>query len=249
MNNNIVSHLVAGYPTLDESFNVAKGLIDGGGYAIEVQIPFSDPSADGPTIEAACSKSLSQGFKVDMGFELIKRIKEYSPETPVFLMSYASIVVTKGVKAFVQQCKDYGIKGLIIPDLTVGADEGLYAIGRSLDIDIVPVLVTSVPEYRVREILKVSSSQWVYIALRGGITGSYTTITKENLDFLDLVKKSNVKVMAGFGIQSREQVELLDKHVDATVVGSYFVNKTSDLYSKREDISLGIKRAIEFLRA
>ncbi|MGL1894600.1 MAG: tryptophan synthase subunit alpha [Spirochaetaceae bacterium] len=248
MNKQIVSHLIAGFPTLEDSFNVAKGLIDGGGFALEIQIPFSDPSADGPTIEAACCSSLEKGFKVEHGFDLIKRVKEYSPKTPIYIMSYASVIFTKGIEEFVKKAKEYGVKGLIIPDLTVGSDEGLYKIGYKHGVDIVPVLVTSVPKSRVEEILEVNKSEWVYIALRGGITGTYTNITQENLDFLTYVKSKNVKVMAGFGIQSSEQVSLLDKHVDASVVGSYFVKKTKELYDNNLDIIKGIKESIEQLK-
>ena len=247
MKKQIVSHLIAGYPTLDGSFEVAKGLIDGGAYALEIQIPFSDPSADGPTIEAACSVSLKQGFKVDDGFDLITRIKEYSPSTPIYIMSYASILFTKGIDSFVKKSKEYGIAGLIIPDLTVGSDEGLYSIGEKYGVDIVPVLVTSVPKNRVKEILDGSSSSWVYIALRGGITGSYTTITQDNIDYLNFVKEHGRKVMAGFGIQSREQVNILDEHVDASVVGSYFVNRSRKLSDESRDIYLGVKKSIEDL--
>jgi tryptophan synthase alpha chain len=247
MNKQIVSHLIAGYPTLEGSFEIAKGLIDGGAYALEIQIPFSDPSADGPTIEAACSVSLEGGFKVSDGFELVDRIKEYSPETPIYIMSYASILFTCGIESFVKKAKSYGVKGLIIPDLTVGADEGLYAIGEKHNIDIVPVLVTSVPRERVEEILAASISEWVYIALRGGITGTYTTITKENLEYLNFVKDKGVKVMAGFGIQSSEQVSILDDHVDAAVVGSFFVKKSREIYDRDGNLVSGIKAAIESL--
>ncbi len=244
MNKNIVSHLIAGYPTLDESFNIAKGLIDGGGYALEIQIPFSDPCADGPIIEAACQESLLNGFKVDQGFELIKRIKKYCPETLIYTMSYGSVVFTKGIETFVLKAKEVGVKGLIIPDLTVGCDEDLYKIGNEVGIDIVPVLVTSVPKHRVEEIITISEPEWVYIALRSGITGSYTEITQDNLDFLTFVKKHEVKIMAGFGIQSPKQVTLLDKYVDACVVGSYFVKKTKELYNQNNCIYTGIKDSI-----
>lgn len=227
MDRKIVSHLIAGYPTLEDSFQIAKDLIDGGAYALEIQIPFSDPSADGPTIEAACNKALDGGFKVKDGFDLVKRVLEYSPETPVYIMSYASIVFTMGVREFTEKAKSYGVKGLIIPDLTVGSDEGLYTIGEELGVDIVPVFVTSVPKDRVKEILDVNKSEWVYVALRGGITGVYTEITQENLDFLKMVKEYDVKVMAGFGIQSREQIDVLDKHVDASIIGSHFVRNYS----------------------
>lgn len=232
MDRKIVSHLIAGYPTLEDSFTIAKDLIDGGAYALEIQIPFSDPSADGPVIEAACNVALDRGFKVQDGFDLIERVMEYSPKTPIYIMSYASIVFTMGVRNFVEKAKSYSVKGLIIPDLTVGSDEGLYAIGSELGVEIVPVFVTSVPYVRVKEILEVNDSEWVYVALRGGITGVYTEITQDNLNFLNMVKEYDVKVMAGFGIQSREQIDILDNHVDASIVGSHFVRN----YTKVKEI-------------
>lgn len=247
MNKQIVSHLVAGYPTLNDSLEIAKGLIDGGAFALEIQIPFSDPSADGPTIEAACSESLKQGFKVDHGFELIRKIKEYNSNIPLYIMSYASILFTKGIELFVKKSKEYGVQGLIIPDLTVGSDENLYALGLEYGIDIVPVLVTSVPKERILEILKVNRSEWVYIALRGGITGTYTNITNDNLAYINYVKSQGVKVMAGFGIQSKEQVTILDEHVDASVVGSFFVKKSREMHENGDDLRSGIKIGIESL--
>lgn len=243
MNRQIVSHLIAGYPSIEGSFSIAKGLIDGGAHSLEVQIPFSDPSADGPTIEEACSKALSRGFKVEQGFELIKRIKKYNNSIPVFIMSYASIVFTMGVREFVVKSKECGVHGLIIPDLTIGSDEDLYRIGLEEGIEIVPVLVTSIPEKRLNDIMIENNSSWVYIALRGGITGSYTTITNENLDFLDKVRSYGVKIMAGFGIQSKDQIDVLDEHVEASVVGSYFV-KISD---GNENLENKLKEAIKSL--
>lgn len=244
MNRKIVSHLIAGYPTLDGSFEVAKGLIDGGAYALEIQIPFSDPSADGPTIEAACQESLKKGFKVKDGFELVKRVLEYSPETPVYIMSYSSIVYTMGVEAFVVKAKEYGATGLIIPDLTIGSDEGLYSYGKKHGIEIVPVLVPSVPDERLNYILDESKPEWVYIALRAGITGTYTTITDDNLDFLKKVTSRGIKVMAGFGIQSKEQIDVLDPYVEASVIGSFLVRKTNEAINNNESLDKYIKQSI-----
>lgn len=247
MKSKIVAHLIAGYPTLDDSFEVAKGLIEGGAYALEVQIPFSDPSADGPVIEAACVHSLAGGFKVKQGFELVRRIKEYKADMPVYIMSYASIVFTRGVEQFILDAKEAGVCGLIIPDLTVGSDEGLYELGKKHAMDIVPVLVTSVPDDRVDEILCEARSEWSYVALRSGITGQYTEISEDNIQFLQKVKASGIKVMAGFGVSSRKQVELLNSCVDASVAGSYFVRAINGSLEKCEPVFDGVKKAVEAL--
>lgn len=247
MNRQIVSHLVAGYPTVEGSLDVAKGLIDGGAYGLEVQIPFSDPSADGPVIEAACSSVLEAGFKLEQGFELIKNIKEFSPKTPLYIMSYATIVFNYGVENFVKKSKELGVDGLIIPDLIVGADEGLYQYGDVYGVDVIPVLVTSVTEIRIGDILRASHSKWVYIALRGGTTGCYTQIRAESIEFLDRIKTRGVNVMAGFGIQSNIQIQALDDHVDATVIGSFLVKKIKELCRLKADIRSGVKELIEAL--
>ena len=100
----LVTHFIAGYPSLDASFETAKGLIDGGAFALEMQIPFSDPSADGPVIELACRQSLEAGFRVDDGFKLIEKIKQYA-DIPIYIMSYSAIVFNLGVQRFCRACR------------------------------------------------------------------------------------------------------------------------------------------------
>ena len=126
----IVSHFIAGYPNLKFSFETAlRTLAEGGAAYLEMQIPFSDPSADGPVIEGACREALAGGFKVDDAFPLLQRIRKETG-IPVFLMSYGNILFSRGIPSFVKQAKEAGAAGLIIPDLVYGRDEGLYEEGR-----------------------------------------------------------------------------------------------------------------------
>ena len=225
----LVTHFIAGYPDLDASFETAKGLIDGGAYALEMQIPFSDPSADGPVIETACRKSLEAGFRVSDGFKLIEKIRAYS-DVPVYIMSYSAIVFNTGIKAFTDRAVKAGASGLIIPDLTPGNDEGLYAAGREAGIDVIPVIVPSVTDNRLAEIMA-ENPGWVYLALRSGITGSYTDLDEENLGFLDRLKKFDCRIMAGFGIRTPEQVKTLEPHADAAIAGTFIVNRISESWN------------------
>ena len=91
-------------------------LIDGGSTYLEVQFPFSDPTADGTVIQTACSRALEQGFKTEGGFELIARIREHS-DTPVFLMCYANTIFFHGMEAFLDRCHSCDVRGIIVPDL------------------------------------------------------------------------------------------------------------------------------------
>jgi len=219
----LVTHFVAGYPDLESSFEMALGLIEGGAWALELQIPFSDPSADGPVIEEACRTALAAGFRVGDAFRLLERIRQVS-SLPVFLMSYAGIVFNRGVERFVQEALQAGVAGLIIPDLIPGADEGLYREGAIQQMPVVPVLVPGVPEGRLEEILA-EKPEWVYLALRSGITGAPTRLDDTNLGVLDRLKSRGVKVMAGFGIRGFRQVEMLQPHCEAVVAGSALVEE------------------------
>ncbi len=173
MPNRIMAHLVAHYPDEESSLEIARGLADGGAAYLEVQFPFSDPTADGPVIQAACARALAQGFTVSAGFALITRISR-ATSLPVFVMSYANMVFRAGIGEFVRRCRDAGAKGIIVPDLSPGADEGLYAEGARTGIAAVPVIVPTMSSRRL-EAVRAVNPEFLYAALRTGITGASTT--------------------------------------------------------------------------
>ncbi len=229
MSARIMAHMVACYPDYDRAVEIGKALLDAGVAYLEVQFPFSDPTADGPVIQTACTEALESGFSVDEGFRLIGELCDYrdsrfadGARAPVFLMSYASLVFARPMAQFVRDAKSAGVVGLIVPDLPVDSDEGLYALGRSQEIDVIPVVVPSMSERRL-ELLRTVRPRFLYAALRSGITGSYTEIGEENLAFLRRLAPFGAQVLAGFGIRSPEQVALLVPHVHAVIVGSAFV--------------------------
>ena len=246
MDSRIMAHMIAGYPDLAGSLEVARALSGGGAAFLEVQFPFSDPSADGPVIQNACTAALHAGFSVDLGFELIKQIVG-EIEQPIFLMTYGSLVFKRGVERFVEESKKAGVHGLIVPDFMPGYDEGLYEIGRSFDIPIVPVLAPSISEKRLAEILAWRPS-YLYAAIRLGITGSRSELSPEVFVFLNRLKKAKGKVLAGFGIQHRSQVEQLEKHVYSLIVGSALVHTITDAISDGERIYPRLRAQIENLR-
>ncbi len=219
----VMAHLVAGFPDMEESLQVARALFEGGCDCLEVQFPFSDPTADGPWIQKACHSALRAGFRVADGFRLIGEIARLAP-VPVFLMSYASPVIARGVDAFVDEARRAGAVGLIVPDLPVDADEGLYALGRAAGLHVVPVVVPGIREERLR-LVAATGTEYLYAALRAGITGATTRLGEENFDFLRRLARLGRRVIAGFGVNAREQVAALAPHVHAVVVGSAFVRE------------------------
>jgi tryptophan synthase alpha chain len=220
-----MAHMVAFHPDREGSLEVARALIDGGSTYLEVQFPFSDPTADGPLIQTACTQALSRGFRTERGFELIHEIGRYG-EAPVFLMCYANSIYFHGVDAFLDRCAGAGARGIIVPDLPFDYDEGLYDLARKHGLCAVPVAAPTVRFERLRAMLSLNP-EYIYASLRKGITGAKTEIGEDNIQFLGRIAgaagRKPPKILAGFGISSVEQVATLSPHVHASIVGSALV--------------------------
>ncbi len=234
----VMAHLVAGYPDGDIAFQAAAGLAEGGVSYFEVQLPFSDPSADGPAIQTACSDSLARGFKVSEAFAFAARLRASFPGVPVYLMSYANLVWKPGVTEFAARARDAGVEGLIVPDLPFDADEGLRAACEARGLISVPVAAPSMSKERIA-LLRATNPPLVYAALRSGITGQATTIDSGTLSFLSALGAPNVRVLGGFGIRDGLQSAALAPHVHAVVAGSVFV----DIIRERSAEGSGAVRA------
>jgi len=221
MAENIMTHLVAGYPSMEESKNIARSLIQNGAGALEIQFPYSDPMADGPVIQEACQKALDAGFTLDQGWTMVQELAEES-ETPIYIMSYGGPVYNYGVDNYARRSKEAGAAGLIIPDLCIGQDEGLYEAGANADIAVIPVILSNIDAARLEEILA-TRPQWIYMVLRRGITGTYTDLDEAQIEILKSLQNRDIQVYVGFGIQKREQVELLAPYSAGQIVGSQLV--------------------------
>lgn len=219
----LMSHLVAGFPDGETSIKVANALVKGGASILEIQLAFSDPSADGPAIQTASTIALENGYSTKKGFETIKKIHEQNPDVPIYVMTYGSLAFTPGVENFVKTAKEAGISGCIIPDLPFDCDEGLTAACEKYGLANIPVAAPSMTKDRL-EAMAAKKFPYIYAALRAGITGSETTIDQSTLDFLDTVGRHGSKILGGFGIRTGEQAKVLCKHVHAVVAGSVFVN-------------------------
>lgn len=217
----LMTHLVAGYPREGADEEVARALVRGGASFLELQFPYSDPTADGPAIQEACQVALDAGFRVRYGFDLVRRIAE-ATQVPIFIMSYAGLVFARGVETFVQEASAAGARALIVPDLPLDSDEGLLSAARDAGIAIVPVTVATASLERL-EALRPYNPEYLYVALRAGTTGSETRLSRESVRFLDAAREVAGHVMGGFGISRREQVEALLPHCHSAVVGSAIV--------------------------
>ena len=164
MKHRLMAHMVAYYPDREGSLEVARALADGGASYLEVQFPFSDPSADGPAIQDACSCALEAGFRTADGFRLVREIAA-AASLPIFIMAYAGMAFAGGISRFLDSAKKHSAAGVIIPDLMPGMDEGLYPAAKDRELHAIPVLTPFIPRERLEEILSVNPN-YVYVALR-----------------------------------------------------------------------------------
>jgi tryptophan synthase alpha chain len=218
MAESLMTHMVAYYPDRDRSLEVAKALVDGGASYLEIQFPFSDPSADGPVIQSACTRALEAGFRVDDGFALVREISRFAGR-PIFVMSYASLVFARRIERFIQDVREAGATGVIIPDLPIGYDEGLFDCAEAKGIEVAAVVSPAVQEERLAAICG-RKANYLYASLRTGITGRITPIDEKSLSFLKRIGAYGKRILAGFGVATHEQVKLIAPYVHAVVVGT-----------------------------
>ena len=242
----LMAHMIAGYPTMEQSMDIARALAAGGADYIEVQFPFTDPSADGPAIEKATQAALDAGFKVADGFALMRRLTD-ELDIPLFIMTYGSLVFARGAADFCDRAAQAGVSGLIIPDLPPDYCEGLYDEGKKRGLAIVPVIAPEISEKRLQAIGALQP-EYIYTALRLGITGKHTSLDEKTIAYLDRVGKLGAKVVAGFGVRSFEQMRALSGHAHAAAVGSYFLECLREA-GEGADASAVLIKAARALRA
>ena len=236
----LMSHLVAGYPTDQLALTAARSLIKGGADILEIQLPFSDPSADGPAIQEACTKVLERGYRTAEGLKFIETLHKEFSDVPIYLMSYGSLIYTPGIRNFCKKANEAGVKGMIIPDLPFDFDEGLTASCKEFGMENIPVAAPTMSKERLEKLAN-AGFKYIYAALRAGITGTNTTIDKSTLNFISNVSKGGSKVYGGFGISNGEQSEELASSVEAVVAGSVFVRLITENAGDQDKLAQAVE--------
>ena len=235
-----MSHLVAGYPTDQLALTAARSLIKGGADILEIQLPFSDPSADGPAIQEACTKVLERGYRTAEGLKFIETLHKEFSDVPIYLMSYGSLIYTPGIRNFCKKASEAGVKGMIIPDLPFDFDEGLTAACKEFGMENIPVAAPTMSKERLEKLAN-AGFKYIYAALRAGITGTNTTIDQSTLNFISNVSKGGSKVYGGFGISNGEQSEALASSVEAVVAGSVFVRLITENAGDQDKLAQAVE--------
>src|SRR3989344_2631083 len=219
-----MAHMIAGYPTMDDSEKVAEALAKGGADIIELQIPFSDPMADGPAIAVASEEAIKAGATVAKSLALLEKVVGLGKLVAV--MTSVNIPFRYGIPKFVRTIAQAGASALIVPDSPFDSEEGreLQTACKDNGVYLIPVVSPGVPKERLEQLAK-DASGFVYCTSRQGITGANSKFAKELFDFVKELKEVfKLPIAVGFGVKSKEDVAELAKVADIVIAGSLFVN-------------------------
>jgi tryptophan synthase alpha chain len=217
----IVAYITAGFPT-KESFAANLQAVASAADVIEIGVPFSDPMADGTTIQRSSRVALAQGVSLKWILEILGSLSPVV-RSPILLMTYLNPLLSYGFDKLAKDAVRAGVSGFIVPDLPFEESEGLRAALDKEGLALVQLVTPVTPDDRLAMLCKVSQG-FVYAVTMTGTTGKNVAVPNEVLDYMDRVRKvSPIPVCAGFGIRGNDQVKLMDRHVDGVVVGSALV--------------------------
>lgn len=241
----LIAYLTVGYPTADATIEIAAALVEGGCDMIELGIPFSDPLADGATIQRASHHALESGMTpqrcLDAAAGLRRRV-----DVPLVFMGYYNPILHYGLSDFCKASSDAGIDGLIVPDLPPEEGEELEVIASGSGIDLIYLLApTTTSEERIR-LMADRSRGFIYVVSLKGVTGARSAVSTDLDGFILKVRKVTSKPLCvGFGISTPEQAQRAAKIADGVIIGSRIL----DIIEKSESPTADVKAFIADVRA
>ncbi|MEN8263644.1 MAG: tryptophan synthase subunit alpha [Nitrospirota bacterium] len=238
----MIPYIMAGDPSLEATKKLVVELEEAGADIIELGVPFSDPLADGPTIQKASERSLQKGTTLRKVLTLVKQIRKDS-EIPLILMTYFNPVFKFGIEPFIKQAVKAGVDGVIIPDLIPDEAADFTRLSKKHKLDTIFLLApTSTPD-RINKVAKASTG-FIYFVSITGITGSRLSISKTMKKTLNSIKRISSKPVAvGFGISNPDEASTVSKLADGVIIGSAIVKLIAQKKSIRNFVK-NIRKAI-----
>lgn len=217
-----IPYIMAGDGGLDKLPEQILFLEKAGATAIELGIPFSDPVADGPIIQAAGNRALKNGTTLKAVIETVAQIRPIV-QIPIIFMSYINPIISYGVEIFIYDCSKAGVDGLILPDLPIEEEEIIAPYAEIAGIEIIRLVTLTSPLHRMEQIAQ-KGNGFIYAVTVTGITGSRKEFHDETSEYFNNIKKvSPLPVLAGFGISTPVQVEEMTQFCDGVIVGSKII--------------------------
>ena len=216
-----IPFITCGYPDLETTAKVIRTAVRNGADLIELGIPFSDPTAEGPVIQEANLRALSGGITTDKIFSFVREMRRET-EVPMVFMTYANVVFSYGAEKFISACSEIGIDGLILPDLPFEEKDEFLPVCRKYGVDLISMIAPT-SENRIAMIAK-EAEGFLYIVSSLGVTGVRSEIKTDLTGIMEVVRKNtDLPCAIGFGISTPEQAKKMAAVSDGVIVGSAII--------------------------
>lgn len=216
-----IPFITCGDPDLETTAKIVRAAVENGADLIELGIPFSDPTAEGPVIQGANIRALSGGVTTDKVFSLVKELRT-DITVPMVFMTYANVVFSYGAEKFISACRDIGINGLILPDLPYEEKDEFLPICKKYGVALIS-LIAPTSENRIAMIAK-EAEGFIYLVSSLGVTGMRTEINTDLKSIVDVIRQNTaIPCAIGFGISTPEQAKKMADISDGAIVGSAII--------------------------
>ena len=240
----LVTFITAGDPDFDTSLAILQGLPKAGADVIEIGMPFTDPMADGPAIQASSLRALANGQNMKKTLKLVREFRKTDKETPIVLMGYFNPIYIYGVEDFVTDAKKSGADGLIVVDLPPEHDDELCLPAIKAGLNFIRLATPTTDEARLPRVLT-NTSGFVYYVSVLGITGTKAPNLKDVASKVKRIKAhTTLPVAVGFGVKTAEQAKTIAANADGVVVGSAIVSAVKDSLNKKGEATGKTKKAV-----
>lgn len=215
----IMTHVVCGYPSFDDNWKELEIMQSYGVDLVELQFPFSEPSADGPLFVKANQEAIEKGVHVEDCFAFMKKVTDHF-SFKVIMMGYYNTVFKTGHRDFLQRLKRAGASGFILPDLPIEEATQLHEIATELELSPIVLMTPTNSDERLAE-LAAAADGFIYTVARKGVTGSNTNMNSEVSSFIDRCKQhTDLPLAVGFGVSEPKDVAFIGQHADIAVIGT-----------------------------
>lgn len=239
-------YFTAGFPKLEDTLPIMKAIEEAGADIIEVGMPYSDPIADGPTIQESNMQALANGMSMKVLFSQLEQMRQ-QVSLPVIMMGYLNPIMQYGMEKFCQKCQEIGVDGLIVPDLPMQQyQEEFKTLFDSYGLHNIFLISPQTSEARIREIDQ-NSNGFIYMVSSHSITGAKSSISEEQISYFNRVRDMQLKnpKLIGFGISDAETFSTASSYSNGAIIGSAFIKQIKDSEDLRADIVTYIQSVIQ----
>ena len=221
----LMPYTTGGFPSIDACRRVMEAFIAGGADMIELGVPFSDPLADGPVVQASTQRALEEGVTPD---DVLALAGEFGDRLPVVLMVYYNCVLAGGQNHFLNAASEAGVAGLIVPDLPVDEAGDFIEGCRERSIDPILLVAPTSPDDRIK-MIAAQASGFIYCVSVAGVTGARTSLSEQLPDFLARVRaRTEVPLAVGFGVSTPEHAAVVAQYADGVIIGSRLIKMVDE---------------------